>query len=83
MLKHGVPQGSFLGHLLFIICIHDFSLRINSVSELVFVGDTNVIISSRNFEDNYALLGYYTVCSGNFEDYCSLSNLVLSHMICC
>jgi hypothetical protein len=70
-----------LGHLVFIICVNDYSPRINSVSEPVFAGDTSVIISSRNFEENYAVLGYYTVCSDNFEDYCSLSDLVLSHII--
>jgi len=50
---------------LFIIYINDLPLRINCVSELViFVGDSSIIISRRNF-----------------KDFCSLSNLVLSHMI--
>jgi len=41
------------------------TLRINSISEsILFVDDTNVIISSRNF-----------------KDFCSVSNLVLSHMM--
>jgi hypothetical protein len=49
------------------------------VSEsILFADDTSVIISSRNFEENYALLGYYAASSGNFED---LLNLVLSHLI--
>jgi len=47
------------------IYINDLPLRRNSVSEpILFVDDTSVIISSRNF-----------------EDFCSVSNLVLSHMI--
>ena len=64
-LKHGVPQGSILVSLLFIICISDLPLRINSISESVlFAGDSSVIISSRNV-----------------EDFCSVSNLFLSRMI--
>ena len=51
--------------LLFIICISDLPLRINSISESVlFAGDSSVIISSRNV-----------------EDFCSVSNLFLSRMI--
>jgi hypothetical protein len=77
-LKLGVSQrinsGASIVHNIY---INDLSLRINSVLEpILFADDTSVIISSRNFED-YTFLGYYTAGSGNFEDYCSLSNLVL------
>jgi hypothetical protein len=64
-MKHRVPQGSILGPLLFIMYKHDLHLRINSISEPTV------------FADDISCI----IPSRNFENFCSMSNLVLSQMI--
>jgi len=50
---------------LFIIYINDLPLRINAVSEPILFADDTSVLIS----------------SRNFEDFCSVLNLVLSHII--
>jgi hypothetical protein len=63
-VKHGVPQGSILGSLLFIIYINDLPPTINNLSKpIIFADDTTALIYSKNF-----------------DDFSTISNTVLSHM---
>ena len=64
-LNYGVPQRSILGPLLFITYINKLPMRIISVSEPLLFADDTGV----------------TISSRNFEDFCLVTILVLSHMI--
>jgi hypothetical protein len=72
-IKSGVPQGSILGPLLFIVYMNDFPHIVNQLaSPVMYADDTSVIVAAKDLE------GKVNATLNHITDWFSISGLTLN-----
>ena len=75
LLRVGVPQGSTLGPLLFLLFINDIKKALNFGHISLFADDTAAVIADKDFK---SLSQKASNCTKNMQNYCSNNKLILN-----
>ena len=83
IVRHGAPQGSVLGPLLFHVCINDFSCIINEISHtILFADDTNILIHFSDLNELNSKLNSVLFCISKwFQNNQLVINLNTIHIV--
>ena len=74
-VKMGVPQGSILGPLLFLLYINDLPNSINKSTPILFADDTTVVKTGTNLQELYRDMNNELL---NIETWCKTNKLSLN-----
>jgi hypothetical protein len=74
-IKYGVPQGSVLGPLLFLLHINDLSQAVKEAKVMSFADDTNILLTEK---DLTSLKGKIVRVTKHFENWFRTNNLIIN-----